>query len=267
MLYDSCEAHHRALQVLGVSEESYSTIVVPTIMGKLPEQFRLAITHGTNFLEWSMKEMLGACEKELELREAHNPVGISSGKEQERNMGKKYSQQATAAALLASEKKNCAFCLKNHAHENATEWWIPVVDPKTRKNIARQYGRCFLCLFKGNRASNCNNKVRCKNCNGSHHIALCEANLKDDKVHDRKTKETDNELKQVNANVQVTSPSSNMHVGTGGLVALQTARGILRGEGKVKVRVLFDGGSHRSFVTSKAASLAISKGLRRELLQ
>ena len=50
------------------------------------------------------------------------------------------------------------------------------------------------------------------------------------------------------------------------LVALQTARGILRGEGKVKVRVLFDGGSHRSFVTSKATSLANSKGLRRELL-
>ena len=89
-----------------------------------------------------------------------------------------------------------------------------MVDPKTRKNIARKYGRCFLCLFKGHRASNCNN-VRCKNCNGSRHIALCEANLKDDKMHDEKTKETDNELKQVNANVQVTTPSSSMHVGTG----------------------------------------------------
>ena len=32
------------------------------------------------------------------------------------------------------------------------------------------------------------------------------------------------------------------------------------------MRVLFDGGSHRSFVTSKAATLANSKGLRRELL-
>ena len=162
----------------------------------------------------------------MELREAHNPVGVSSEKEQERNMGKKYGQQATAAALLVSEKKNCAFCLKNHAHEKCDG----VVDPKTRKNIARKYGRCFLCLFKGHRASNCSNKVRCRNCNGSNHIALCEANFKDDKMHDEKTKETD-VLKQVNANVQVTSPSSNMHVGTGVLVALQTARGILRGEG------------------------------------
>ena len=37
-------------------------------------------------------------------------------------------------------------------------------------------------------------------------------------------------------------------------------------KGEVKVRVLFDGGSHRSFVTSKAACLANSKGVRRELL-
>ena len=60
--------------------------------------------------------------------------------------------------------------------------------------IARKYGRCFLCLFKGHRASNCSNKFRFKNCSGSHHIALCEANLKDYKMHDEKTKETDNEL-------------------------------------------------------------------------
>ena len=253
-LYDSCEAHNRALRALGVSEESYSTIVVPTIMEKLPEQFRLAITRGTNFLEWSMKEMLEAYEKELELREAHYPVGFNNTvKDLERNSGKKYGHQGFSAALLASEKKNCAFCLKNHAHEKCEG----VVDPKIHKNIARKYCRCFLCLFKGHRASNCSVKAKCKNCNSSHHIALCEASLKDDKTHAGKKTETDNESKQVDTNV---------HVGTGSLVALQTARGVLRSHRKVKVRVLFDGGSHRSFVTSKAASLASPKGLRRELL-
>ena len=230
-LYDSCEAHNRALRALGVSEESYSTIVVPIIMEKLPEQFRLAITRGTNFLEWSMKEMLEAYEKELELREAHYPVGFNSmEKDLERNSGKKYGHQgSTAAALLASEKKNCAFCLKNHAHEKCDG----VVDPKTRKNIARKYGRCFLCLVKGHRASNCSLKVKCKNCNGSHHVALCEASSKD-KTHAEKTTEIDNESKQVNTNVHVTSPNSNLHVGTGSLVALQTARGVLRGQGRLR---------------------------------
>ena len=58
-----------------------------------------------------------------------------------------------------------------------------------------------------------------------------------------------------------------MLAGTGGLVVLQTARGVLRGKREAKVRVLFDGGSHRSFVTSHAASLVAPKGLRREILE
>jgi hypothetical protein len=72
-LYDSCEAHNRALKALGVSEESYSSIVVPVIVEKLPESFRLTITRGTDFLQWSMEEMLDAFVRELELREAHMP--------------------------------------------------------------------------------------------------------------------------------------------------------------------------------------------------
>ncbi|XP_028409311.1 uncharacterized protein LOC114531911 [Dendronephthya gigantea] len=85
--------------------------------------------------------------------------------------------------------------------------------------------------------------------------------------HDEIPKPND-ECKNVpnNTNVHVTTPNSNLHAGTGSLVALQTARGVLRGERVVKVRVLFDAGSHRSFVTSKAAGLANPRGIRRELL-
>ncbi|XP_028416894.1 uncharacterized protein LOC114541114 [Dendronephthya gigantea] len=64
-------------------------------MEKLPEQFRLTITRGQNFLEWSMEEMLQAFEKELELREAHDAVGSKSGREYERNDG----SSASAAGL------------------------------------------------------------------------------------------------------------------------------------------------------------------------
>ena len=49
------------------------------------------------------------------------------------------------------------------------------------------------------------------------------------------------------------SPST-LHVGSGGRVALQTARAVIRGEADpYRVSVLFDAGSHRSFITSKAA--------------
>ncbi|CAB4030305.1 E3 ubiquitin- ligase DZIP3 [Paramuricea clavata] len=209
-------------------------------MEKLPKQFRLTITRGQNFLEWSMEEMLNAFKKELELRKAHNAVGTNSDREQERheqerherNSGniKKYGQHhhGTAAALLANERRgNCVFCLKNHNHEDCEG----VKDPRARKSLARKYGRCFLCLFKGHRASNCTVKNRCNVCNGAHHVALYDASPKEDDKRD-KTVKPDEESKQVpvNTNVHVTSSSSNLHAGTGSLVALRTARGVLRGE-------------------------------------
>jgi hypothetical protein len=136
-LYDSCKAHNRALKALGVSEESYSSIVVPVIVEKLPESFRLTITRGTDFLQWSMEEMLDAFVKELGLREAHNAVGTTAIVNMERDQQRQRKNLYTAAALLANEKrKNCAFCLKQHAHEDCPG----VRDPKTRKTLARKFG-------------------------------------------------------------------------------------------------------------------------------
>jgi len=67
-LYDECETHCRGLKALGVEESTYEAIVVPAIMEKLPESFRLNITRGNDFLTWSMNDMLKAFLKELELK-------------------------------------------------------------------------------------------------------------------------------------------------------------------------------------------------------
>ncbi|XP_028416058.1 uncharacterized protein LOC114539642 [Dendronephthya gigantea] len=158
-----------------------------------------------------------------------------SGREYERNdgssaSGRKYGQQhGTASTLIASERKgNCAFCLKIHKHENCEG----VKDPKTRKSLARKYGRCFVCLSKGHRASSCKVENKCSVCDGAHHVALCEMSPKSEGKHDEIPKPND-ECKNVpnNTNVHVTTPNSNLHAGTGSLVALQTARGVLRGKG------------------------------------
>ena len=245
------------MTALGVSEESYSSIVVPVIVEKLPESFSLTITRGTDFLQWSMEEMLDAFVRELELREAHNAVGTTAIVNMERDQQHQRKNPYTAAALLANEKrKNCAFCLKQHAHEDCPG----VRDPKTRKTLARKFGRCFKCLDKGHRANNCSVSTKCKKCNGTHRVALCDNDNKET-MHEEISKD----ITRQDAKIYVSSPI-NLHVGIGGLVALQTARGVLRGEREAKVRVLFDAGSHRSFVTSKAASLVNPKGLRRELL-
>lgn len=53
----------------------------------------------------------------------------------------------------------------------------------------------------------------------------------------------------------VSSPT--FYVGSVGRVDLQTAQAVVRGDRKnVRVRVLFDGGSHRSFITTRAVQMA-----------
>ena len=79
-MFDDCEAHFKGLQALRVDKNTYSSVVVATSMHKLPENFRLMITRGEEFLMWSMEKMLEAFLKELDLREDHfyavNPLKI-----------------------------------------------------------------------------------------------------------------------------------------------------------------------------------------------
>ena len=43
-LYDAVESHVRGLESLEISQEMYGCFLTPTIMQKLPEEFRIAVT-------------------------------------------------------------------------------------------------------------------------------------------------------------------------------------------------------------------------------
>eukprot|EP00795_Rhopilema_esculentum_P008904 gene8904-biopygen10482 len=79
-LYDTIETHHRGLKALGVDETSYSNIVVPVLMDKVPEAVRLYMIRGSkNHQEWDMEEMLVAFREELEIREQHVSISMALG--------------------------------------------------------------------------------------------------------------------------------------------------------------------------------------------
>ena len=68
-LYDIVETHHRGLKALGIDKATYSTVVVPSILEKIPEGVRLLITRGKNYAECTLDEMLKFLLEEIELRE------------------------------------------------------------------------------------------------------------------------------------------------------------------------------------------------------
>ena len=126
-LFDDCKAHFKGLQALRVDKNTYSSVVVATSMHKLPENFRLMITRGEEFLMWSMEKMLEAFLKELDLREDHF-YAVNPSKIGEENCLK----GGTANALhTKQDNANCAFCLGKHAHENCHR----IKDTKERRSI------------------------------------------------------------------------------------------------------------------------------------
>ena len=74
--HDQIEAHYRGLEALGVDKQTYSSIVVPFLMAKLPDSVRMnMIRFGDNHLEWtSMAEFIESLSREVEIRESYTPI-------------------------------------------------------------------------------------------------------------------------------------------------------------------------------------------------
>lgn len=241
-MYDFAETKHRALEALGVEQDTYAAIVVPSLLEKLPEQLRLTITRGEDHHEWDLERLLQTLGHEVELREEYN----------KNTRHARSPRDDKRTTMYAGKETNCAFCLGGHKHEECKK----VTQVSERKRILLKYGRCFNCIRKGHVSKDCKTVVNCKFCKGKHHSCLCCADSPGEGRSSTTAIESHN----------VESVSSSMHIETGGSVALQTAQAQVAGKGNARIRVLFDSASHMSFVTSRVAKEFSLETRRKEWL-
>lgn len=249
-LFDIIETHYRGLQALGVDESSFSDIVVPSLLEKIPEAVRLTITRGKAHTEWSTKDLLIALEKEVELREEYQTATTRQNREEDHGK-KRGNGPSTTNSFLTKTGEACAFCLGGHLHEECRK----VTDINERKKLILKFARCFNCLKKGHRARDCKSSVNCKKCKGKHHTAICE---------ERKREESEGEAKVVTSGTE--SATSNLHVRTSSRVVLQTAQALAKGRGEARIRVLFDSASQKSFVKQETVRSLGLDPIRKEWL-
>ena len=270
-LYDLVEVHHRGLQALGVDAATYQGIVVPAILNKIPEAIRLQITRGKNHEEWRMDEMLAELLCELELREENS---FRSDKNftrepREKDQRKFGGGPPTANALLAKTWDNlCAYCKGEHAHEHC----MNVTSVEERKLLLCKYGRCFICAKKGHISRDCATKIVCNVCKkGCHHVSICVDyvgyNAYQAPRQPRPANNGDYDISPSVNHAHASHASPALHVGLVGRVALQTAQAVITGSKHSRVRVLFDAGSHKSFITTRAVQLAGLQEVRREWIE
>ena len=122
-LYDCLETHCRGLEALGVDQENYSCIVVPTVMEKIPDAVRLNMIKGIkNLDDWTMEELPDAFRDELEIRERNQPNHRSARHEDDMKPRSAWKTPTSGSALHATTnaysdekgKRFCLFCKGNH---------------------------------------------------------------------------------------------------------------------------------------------------------
>ena len=237
--------------------------MVPLLLDKLPESTRLSMIrfHEKDQLDWTVEDLLQGLEKEIAVRESHVPIKNASTTNgaNEKTRGFRPHQSGkefgTANALLTMNgKKKCVYCLEEHLSEHCQK--VKSVDE--RKSILRKYAKCFTCLTTGHRSYNCRSRISCALCKGKHHTSICDNN--------------GNFQAKVARPIPTATPlDPNVAswvgiTGSGTRVALQTALANGNGKRESKVRVLFDTGSQKSFITAKAIGNLGLRPVRSETL-
>ena len=158
--HDTIESHIRSLTSLGKTEDSYGSLLVSIILGKLPGKIKqnLARAHGKR--EWTVTELQSAILNELYI--------VEMGSQVEDTPPPTAAFVARASKPIIKLKIQCPFCKGFHSPSLCTT----ITDPKQRTDIIRQDRLCFNCLGH-HKISCCNSKHRCHLCRRKHLTSLC----------------------------------------------------------------------------------------------
>ncbi len=108
-LYDQVESHVQGLKSLGMSPESYGSLLASVFVSKLPQEIQLIITRKTGSDDWDLLVLMELVEGEFEARERNAATQVNPRKPPHRD-------QPTAAALFAGGSGNpgrgptCSYC-------------------------------------------------------------------------------------------------------------------------------------------------------------
>ena len=260
-LYDKVESNVRSLESVGVSMDTYGTFLTPEILKLLPQELRIILTRKLP-VTWDLGLLLKELKEELNVREKCMFAFAATPPEKKEEVytpsiqpSRYQRSQPTASALYAGarrfdqnqhrEKTNnfaCIFCSRDHLSRNCDI----VSDHRARRDILRQNGRCFICMRSGHLARDCRSQFGCFKCKGKHHSAICDS-YKTPTETQRTAASTTAEPKA--------QTTTNMHISSKTSVLLQTARAEISSPvndaKKAVVRIVFDSGTQKSYVTQR----------------
>ena len=259
-LYDVIESNVRSLKSLGVKAESYGSLLSSVLMTKLPSELRLMASRKFGDSDsWNFDELLKLIEAEVQARERSSAHSSQSER--------RPKDLPTGATLFTDTRSlHCCFCQGEHPLQNCQA----VTGVDSRREILRKTGRCYVCLRKGHVSRSCQSRIKCLNCKGRHHVAICSAVTRP-KIEEPKAGTESDKTSELNPQARAYRPkTSNMWTYTGRQVLLQTAQTTAFNPDcpsiSTRVRVVMDTGSQMSYIADAARQqLALTAAGERSL--
>ena len=254
LFHDSTESHMRSLLSLGKSNDSYGTLLVPIILGKLPTEIKKNLARDHENREWTIDDLQSAILKEIRILE----LGIQSTN----TLTSQLPAIPTASFVTTTvRKKNpiegakkhvCIFCKGSHSPLNCEV----VKEHQKRVEIIKRDKLCFNC-FGRHKVSLCTSKYRCRKCNHKHHTSICNNPLEAE--GEKKNSETTNNT----TTLTTTTPSASHD----NVCLLKTAVAtVINKNAETEANILFDEGSQRSFLSQQLADKLAIQPLQKETI-
>ena len=246
--------HTRCLNNLGTPAGSFETMLMPILIGKLPEEIRLRMLSASDKYfqnAYSVDGFTALLQKEIAIREECKESFASNSRVpcdmSDFSTCKSPSQGSSSAIALptvglSNEKRTSSkaemktptkFCVYCESMEHYSSECTAVSDRGARVEHLKQTRRCFICTRKFHDARVCRNRRKCPKCHRFHHVSICPQ--VEHKVDDK---------------VKSEPPTVSLFVQGSKAVILPSAKVILRSpEGReMRVRLLLDQCSTRTFI-------------------
>ena len=137
-LLDGVNSHIHSLQSLGVEQGSYSSLLCPVLVGKLPPDMQLLISRKVSDDDWKLDSLMKAIE-EVSARER---INIDQSRPPPRKKDPPPSATSLVSSGTSSVSSPCCYCNKFHLPMNCDV----ILQVEARKQALRCSGRCFSCL-------------------------------------------------------------------------------------------------------------------------
>ena len=258
-MYDTLEAHLRALESLGVTSDCFAAMLYPIIESSLPEEILRAFQRSamlcletTYSHEERLKGLMLFLKNEVEAEEritlARDAMKRTS---EEKSYGrptmkpqKTLNKVPSAAGLFVGQAARCVFCEKQHSSSDCVS--AQSMSLEKRRETLRSKNACFLCLKPGHRAKMCKAFLKCIFCSKRHAVLMCpDISNRPEQSSDREATSSDSVYAtHFNTNLECTND-----------VLLQTLQLFIKTDSGevVRVRALLDPGSQRSYLLQSTA--------------